>query len=88
MGCSPFQHLLVLKASPEVNSRPETQDRVPGETYLGEHLLLSELSDRLDCLGGSLLELDALESLVHVESVVAASWLEIGFLSHLNSLSE
>ena len=53
-----------------------------GETYLGVHLLLSELSDSLDGLGGSLLELDALESLVHVESVVTASWLKS--FSHLN----
>ena len=57
-----------------------------GETYLGEHLLLSKLSDKLDCLWGSLLELNALESLVHVESVVAARWLQVGLLSHLNSL--
>ena len=57
-----------------------------GETYLGEHLSLSELPDSLDTLGCSLLELDALESLVHVECVVAARWLEVSscFLSHLN----
>ena len=52
-----------------------------GETYLGVHLLLSELSDRLDCLGGSLLELDSLESLVHVKCVVTAGWLKS--FSHL-----
>ena len=53
-----------------------------GETYLGEHLLLSELPDELDGLGSSLLELDALESLVHVEGVVAASWLQIVSFAH------
>ena len=52
-----------------------------GETYLGVHLFLSELSDRLDSFWGSLLELDSLESLVHVESVVTAGWLKS--LSHL-----
>ena len=46
------------------------------------HLLHSELSDVLDGLGGALLELDALQSLVQVQSVVAASWLQFGFLSH------
>ena len=40
-----------------------------GETYLGEHLLLSKLSDKFYRFGCSFLELDALESLVHVESV-------------------
>ena len=39
------------------------------------HLLLGELPDVLDGLGGSELELDTLESLVHVKSVVAAGWL-------------
>ena len=53
-----------------------------GETYLGVHLFLSELSDRLDSFWGSLLELDSLESLVHVESVVTAGWLKS--FSHLN----
>ena len=53
-----------------------------GVTYRSVHLLLSELSDRLDCLGGSLLELDSLESLVHVECVVTAGWLKS--FSHLN----
>ena len=53
-----------------------------GETYLGVHLFLSELSDRLDSLWGSLLELDSLKSLVHIESVVTASWLKS--FSHLN----
>lgn len=46
------------------------------------HLLLGELSDVLDCLGGSQLELDTLESLVQVKSVVAAGWLHLCFLSH------
>ena len=57
-----------------------------GETYLGEHLLLSKLSDKFYRFGCSFLELDALESLVHVESVVTARWLEVCFLAHLNSL--
>ena len=52
-----------------------------GDTYLCVHLLLSELSDSLDGLGGSLLELDSLESLVHVECVVTAGWLKS--FSHL-----
>ena len=53
-----------------------------GETYLCEHLLLSKLPDSLDGLGSSLLELNALESLVHVESVVTAGWLHV--LSHFD----
>lgn len=45
------------------------------DTYTSVHFLLGELPDVLDGLGGSELELDALESLVHVKSVVAAGWL-------------
>ena len=55
-----------------------------GETYLREHLLLSKLSDSLDGLWSSLLELDSLEFLVHIERVVTAGWLHV--LSHLKSL--
>ena len=50
------------------------------------HLLLGELSDVLDSLGSSELELDALESLVQVKSVVAAGWLHLCFLSHCQSM--
>ena len=57
-----------------------------GETYLCEHLLLSKLPDSLDGFGSSLLELDALESLVHVESVVTARWLHV--LAHLKLVCE
>ena len=57
-----------------------------GETYLREHLLPRKLSDSLDGLRSSLLELDPLESLVHVESVVTAGWLQVGVLSHLSWL--
>ena len=57
-----------------------------GETYLREHLLLSKLPDGFDGLGSSLLELDALESLVHVESVVTAGWLHV--LAHLDRSCE
>ena len=56
-----------------------------GETYLCKHLLLSELPDGLDGLWGPLLELDSLKSFVHVEGVVTAGWLQVGFLAHLNS---
>lgn len=52
-------------------------------TYASVHLFLGELADVLDGLGGALLELDALQSLVQVQSVVAASWLQFGFLYHL-----
>ena len=52
-------------------------------TYLGEHFRLCELADFLDGHGGSLLELDALEALVHVEGVIAARRLHFGFLDHL-----
>lgn len=52
-------------------------------TYLGEHFLHGELADVLDSHGGSLLELDALEALVHVEGVIAARRLHLGFLDHL-----
>ena len=66
---------------PEETSELAMKLRVWGDTYLCVHLFLSELSDRLDSFWGSLLELDSLESLVHVESVVTAGWLKS--LSHL-----
>ena len=50
-------------------------------TYLCEHLLLGEASDLAKSAGGSLLELDALEALVHVECVVALNWLQFCLLS-------
>ena len=50
-------------------------------TYLSEHLLGSEASDFAKGAWGSLLELDALEALVHVECVVALNWLQFCLLS-------
>ena len=50
-------------------------------TYLCEHLLLSEASDFAKGAWGSLLKLDALEALVHVECVVALNWLQFCLLS-------
>ena len=50
-------------------------------TYLREHLLLGEASDLAKSAGGSLLELDILEALVHVECVVALNWLQFCLLS-------
>ena len=47
------------------------------DTYTSVHLLLGELPDVLDGLGSPELELDALESLVQVKSVVAAGWLHL-----------
>jgi len=47
------------------------------------HLLESELSDVLDCLGCSKLELNALHSLVEVECVVTNDLLHLLF-DHLN----
>ena len=58
--------------------------RGEGRTYLGEHLLLGELANVLDGLGGSLLELNSLESLVQVERVIAARWLHLSLFSHHN----
>lgn len=52
-------------------------------TYLGVHLLGGETLDVADGTRSSLLELNALESLVHVEGVVAARGLQLSFLSHL-----
>ena len=52
-------------------------------SYLGVHLLLAELSDSLNGFGGSLLELDILDSLVQVKRVISAGWLHLGLLSHL-----
>ena len=49
--------------------------------YLSEHLLLSESLDVSDGSGSSLLELNALKSLVHVKSVISASWLHLFVLS-------
>merc|ERR1719409_206390 len=48
---------------------------------LGEHLLLGETFDVSNATGSSLLELDTLESLVEVESVVSASGLHFFSLS-------
>ena len=52
------------------------------QTYLGVHLLLSESADVSNGAGSSLLELDSLESLVHVERVVTAGWLQLSLFSH------
>ena len=52
-------------------------------TYLGVHLLGGETLDVADGTRSSLLELNALESLVQVEGVVAARGLQLSFLSHL-----
>ena len=52
--------------------------------YLGGHLLLGEPADVPDCARRSLLELDSLESLVEVQRVVAARWLHLALLYHLN----
>ena len=49
--------------------------------YLGEHNFVSEFLDHSDASGCSLLELDALESLVEVESVISASSLKFFLLS-------
>lgn len=51
--------------------------------YLGVHLLLSESADVPDSTGSSLFELDSLESLVEVQSVVTARGLKF-FFHHLN----
>ena len=51
-------------------------------TYFGVHLSLGELPDDLDSLGSSQLELNALESLVQVKSIVAARWLHLCLLDH------
>ena len=53
-------------------------------TYLDVHLLSGESSDVADGTGSSTLELDSLESLVHVQSVVSASRLQLSlsFLHH------
>ena len=45
-------------------------------TYISVHRLLGELPDVLNGFGSPLLELDSLESLVQVKSVVAAGWLQ------------
>ena len=55
-------------------------------TYLGEHFFGSETFDVSDATGSSLLELDALESLVKVESVVSASGLHFFSLSVFSHL--
>ena len=49
-------------------------------------LLGGELSDVSNSLSGSLLESDALKSLVHVEGVVSSSVLELFLSSVLNHL--
>ena len=66
------------------SSRKLTSGKKEGETYLGVHLLGSESADVPDGTGGSLLELDALESLVEVKRVVAAGRLQFRLFSHLN----
>ena len=48
---------------------------------LGVHLLGGKALDVTDATWGSLLELDTVEQLVDVDSVVAASWLQF-FLYH------
>ena len=50
---------------------------IGGVAYIGVHNLSGEFLDESDALGGSLLELDALESLVEVESVVSARGLHL-----------
>ena len=51
-------------------------------TYPGFHLFNGESPDVLDRSRGSLLELNALEALVHVQRVVAARWLHLSLFSH------
>ena len=51
-----------------VNQRDET-------TYLGVHFLDSKSLDNSDGFGGSLLEGNTMESLVHVQGVVSSSTL-------------
>ena len=48
------------------------------------HVNLREFTDVLDSIRSSLLELDALHSLVEVKRVVTDNRLQISFLSHLN----
>jgi hypothetical protein len=51
----------------------------------GEHFLGGETLDVTDATGSSLLELNAVEHLVHIDGVVAAGWLHFG-LAHLSKL--
>ena len=55
------------------------------ETYLNAHLTLCESFDVSNGTWSSLLELDSLESLVHVERVVTARWLHLCLLTHLTT---
>ena len=48
------------------------------------HLLRGESADVPDSAWGSFLELDSLQSLVQVERVVTARWLQLSLFSHLN----
>ncbi len=50
-------------------------------SYLSEHLSHGELSDLSDSSGSSLLELDTVESLVEVDSVISGNGLDFLFLS-------
>ena len=57
------------------------------ETYLGEHLLGRESLDVSNGAGSSLLELNSLQALVQIDSVVAARGLHLllsSFFYHLN----
>lgn len=49
--------------------------------YIGQHFTSGELDDFLDCTDGLLLELDAMESLVQVDCVVACDCVEWLLLS-------
>ena len=57
-------------------------------TYRSEHLFLGETFDVSNASGCSLFELDTLESLVEVESVVSASGLHLFSLSVFRHLKK
>ena len=68
---------LLLKAGDDAQSSHNGSS-----TYPGAHLFNGESPDVLDRSRGSLLELNALEALVHVQRVVAARWLHLSLFSH------
>ena len=69
---------------PDTTGPEESVELGVHSNILGVHLLLGESLHLSDSSGGSLLEGDTLESLVHVESVVSGNRLHFsgGFLDH------